>query len=191
MGAAGIHGSLILNVSLKAKHSGWCFEAAGHWGHLLSQGRQTHFHRGPLQPHGFLQRAEIILGLCKCNYSLTVKELKLHSALWRHPRGWCGPWWTWVYMDVLYVDVHMLQMHLCVECQQVAARGRLWHRSDLCRIMPALRALSLHGLGWPVYPMHPNLGFPASALLMFVAGWLFAVGAVLCFVGIRSVSGLY
>ena len=131
MGAAGIHGSLILNVSLKAKHSGWCFEAAGHWGHLLSQGRQTHFHRGPLQPHGFLQRAEIILGLCKCNYSLTVKELKLHSALWRHPRGWCGPWWTWVYMGVLYVDVHMLQMRLCVECQQVAARGRLWHRSDV------------------------------------------------------------
>ena len=26
-------------------------------------------------------RAEIILGLYKCNYSLTVKELKLHSTL--------------------------------------------------------------------------------------------------------------
>ena len=27
-----------------------------------------------------LQKAEIILGLYKCNYSLIVKELKLHSA---------------------------------------------------------------------------------------------------------------
>ena len=26
---------------------------------------------------------KVILGLYKCNYSLTVKELKLHSALWR------------------------------------------------------------------------------------------------------------
>ena len=23
--------------------------------------------------------------------------LKLHSALWRQPRGWCGPWWKWVW----------------------------------------------------------------------------------------------
>ena len=37
------------------------------------------------------------LGLCKWNYSLTVKELKLHSALWRRPRGWCGPQWKWVW----------------------------------------------------------------------------------------------
>ena len=40
----------------------------------------THFHRGPHQPHGCLQRAEMILGLCKCDYSLTVKELRLHCA---------------------------------------------------------------------------------------------------------------
>ena len=33
------------------------------------QGCQTHFHWGPHQPHGCLQRAEIILGLYKCNYS--------------------------------------------------------------------------------------------------------------------------
>ena len=55
---------------------------------------QTHLHRGPRQPRGCLQRAEIIFGLYKCNYSLTVKELKLHSALWRQPWGWCDPQWN-------------------------------------------------------------------------------------------------
>ena len=44
---------------------------------VLKQGCQTYFHRGPHQPHGCLQRVEITLGLYKCNYSLTVKELKL------------------------------------------------------------------------------------------------------------------
>ena len=47
----------------------------------LMQGCQAHFHRGPHQPRDCLQRVEIILGLYECNYSLTVKELKLHSAL--------------------------------------------------------------------------------------------------------------
>ena len=46
----------------------------------LIQGCQTHFHRGPHQLGSCLQRAKIILGLYKCNYSLTLKELKLHSA---------------------------------------------------------------------------------------------------------------
>ena len=50
-------------------------------GYCLAQGCQTHFHRGSHQPHGYLQTAEITLGLYKCNYSLTVKKLKLHSAL--------------------------------------------------------------------------------------------------------------
>ena len=58
---------------------------------------QTHFHWGPHQPCGCLQRAKIILGLYKCNYSLTVKEFKLHSALWRQSQGWCGPRWEWVW----------------------------------------------------------------------------------------------
>ena len=49
--------------------------------YLLYQGCQTHFHRGPHQPRSYLQRAEIILEQYKCNYSLTVKELKLHLAL--------------------------------------------------------------------------------------------------------------
>ena len=40
----------------------------------LKQRCQTHFHRGPHQPHGCLQRAECNLGLYKCNYSLTVKQ---------------------------------------------------------------------------------------------------------------------
>ena len=40
----------------------------------LEQGCQTHFHQGPHQTRDCLQRAEIILGLYKCNYSLTVKE---------------------------------------------------------------------------------------------------------------------
>ena len=62
----------------------------------LEQGSQAHFHWGPHQPCGGLQRAKIILGLYKCNYSLTVKELKLHPALWRQPQSWCGPWWKWV-----------------------------------------------------------------------------------------------
>ena len=48
---------------------------------LIEQQYQTHFHCGPHQPHSCLQRAKIILGLYKCKYSLTVKELKLHSAL--------------------------------------------------------------------------------------------------------------
>ena len=47
---------------------------------------------------GYLQRAEIILGLYKCNYSLTVEELKLHSALWRQPQDWWGPWWKWIWV---------------------------------------------------------------------------------------------
>ena len=47
----------------------------------LIQGCQTHFYWGPHQPHSCLQRAKIILGLYKCNYSLTVMELKLHSAI--------------------------------------------------------------------------------------------------------------
>ena len=46
----------------------------------IEQGCQTHFCRGPHQLCSCLQRAEIILGLYKCNYSLTVKELKLRSA---------------------------------------------------------------------------------------------------------------
>ena len=41
--------------------------------------------------------SEIILGIYKCNYSLTVKELKLHSAFWRQIWGWCGPQWKWVW----------------------------------------------------------------------------------------------
>ena len=44
----------------------------------LSQGCQTHFHWRPHQPRSCLQRAEIILGPYKCNYSLIVKGLKLH-----------------------------------------------------------------------------------------------------------------
>ena len=27
--------------------------------------------------------------------------LKWHSALWRQPRGWCGPWWKWVWHPCL------------------------------------------------------------------------------------------
>ena len=42
----------------------------------LGQGGQTHFHQGPPQPCSCLQRADIILGLHKCNCSLTRgKEL--------------------------------------------------------------------------------------------------------------------
>ena len=39
------------------------------------------FSKGTHQPRVCLQRAKIILGVYKCNYSLTVKELKLHLAL--------------------------------------------------------------------------------------------------------------
>ena len=42
-------------------------------------GASNSFSLRPHQPHVCLQRAEIILGLYKCNYSLTVKQLKLHS----------------------------------------------------------------------------------------------------------------
>ena len=59
--------------------------------HSVEQGCQTHFHLGPHQPCGCLQRAEIILGLYKCNYSLTVKESKLHSALCRQLQGLIWP----------------------------------------------------------------------------------------------------
>ena len=45
----------------------------------------------------FLQRAKIILGLYKYNYSLTVKELKLHLALWRQSRGWYVSQWKLVW----------------------------------------------------------------------------------------------
>ena len=38
-------------------------------------GVSNSFSGGPNQLSGCLQRAEIILGLYKCNYSLTVKEL--------------------------------------------------------------------------------------------------------------------
>ena len=60
-------------------------------GHSL----HTHFQWGLHQPCGCLQRVKIILELYKCNYSLTVKGLKLHLALQRQPRGWCGPGWKW------------------------------------------------------------------------------------------------
>ena len=46
--------------------------------YMVMQGCQTHFHWGPHQPCSCLQRAEIILGPYKCNYSLIVKGLKLH-----------------------------------------------------------------------------------------------------------------
>ena len=29
--------------------------------------------------------------------SLRNKVLKLHSAVWRQPWGWCGLWWKWVW----------------------------------------------------------------------------------------------
>ena len=48
--------------------------------YTLEQGCQTYFPQGPHRPRCCFQRAEIILGLYKCNYSLTVKELKLHSG---------------------------------------------------------------------------------------------------------------
>ena len=63
----------------------------------LKQGCPINFHWGPHQPCSCLQRAEVILGLYKCNCSLTVEELKLYSALWRQPQGWCGPQWKWVW----------------------------------------------------------------------------------------------
>ena len=69
----------------------------------LGQGCQTHFHWGPHRPHNCLQRTKIISGLYKCNCSLTAKELKLHLALWRQPRGWCGPRWKWVWHPWLRV----------------------------------------------------------------------------------------
>ena len=43
-------------------------------------GRQAPVHQGPHQPRGCPERAEIILGLYKCNYPLAVKEVKLHLA---------------------------------------------------------------------------------------------------------------
>ena len=67
----------LTNHSLKS--SDFC--VGGNPTESLGQGCQTHFYWGPHLPRGCLQRVEIILGLYKCNYSLTVKELKLHSAL--------------------------------------------------------------------------------------------------------------
>ena len=63
----------------------------------LGQGCPTNSHWGPHQPLGCLQRVKIILGLYKSNCSLTLKELKLHSALWKQPRGWSGPQWKRVW----------------------------------------------------------------------------------------------
>ena len=40
----------------------------------LYQGCQTHFHGGPYQPCVAFKRLNVILGLYKCNYSLTVKR---------------------------------------------------------------------------------------------------------------------
>ena len=68
------------------------FQKSHWWGvHQIfqypDQGCQTHFHWEPHQPRGCLQRAEIIVGLYKCNCSLTVTELKLHLALRKQQRG--------------------------------------------------------------------------------------------------------
>ena len=82
----------------------------------LEQGCQTHFHQGPHQPHGCLQRSKIILGLYKCNYSLTVKELKWHSVLWRQPWGWCGLQWKGVWQAAGHISRLMTLFHL--QCQQ-------------------------------------------------------------------------
>ena len=46
---------------------------------LLRQGRQTHFYRGHFSLTVAFKGLNVILGLYECNYSLTVKELKLHS----------------------------------------------------------------------------------------------------------------
>ena len=67
----------------------------------MDQGCQTHFHRRPGQPPGCLQRADVILGLYKCNYSRTRgKELSAASGE-KQGAGWikqggggqpaCGP----------------------------------------------------------------------------------------------------
>ena len=40
----------------------------------LDQGCQTHFHWGPHQPRSCFKGPNIILGLYKCNYFLTVKQ---------------------------------------------------------------------------------------------------------------------
>ena len=63
----------------------------------LQQECQSHIHQGPHQPRGCLQSAKIISGLYKCNFSLTVEELKLHLAFWRQPWRWCSTRWKWVW----------------------------------------------------------------------------------------------
>ena len=46
------------------------------------------------------------LPLVKGSYMYTV--LKLHSALWRQPRGWCGPQRKWVWHPVYTKGIHLL-----------------------------------------------------------------------------------
>ena len=105
---------------------------------------QTHFHWRPYQSHGWLQKAEVILRLYKCNYSLTIKELKLHSALWRQPQGWCDPQWKWVWhpcpvrMNYWFINVDGAQFRQLVdiwslECCLIGIHGwslrlKSWHQ---------------------------------------------------------------
>ena len=112
---------------------------------ILEQGCQTHFYPGPHQPQDCLQRAEIILGLYKCNYSLTVKELKLHSALWRQPRGWCGPQWKWVDTPALEEICKML----CYSCV-------CWFSILFCCLYVVLIHVSVFN---PKLPEHTNRNY--------------------------------
>ena len=41
------------------------------------------------------RQCRALASVLRSSYIYTV--LKLHSALWRRPQGWCGPQWNWVW----------------------------------------------------------------------------------------------
>ena len=67
----------------------------------LDQSCQTHFHRGPRQPRGCLQRAECRAPCPYLRSSYIYTVLKLHWAFSGWPRGWCDPRWRWVWHPCL------------------------------------------------------------------------------------------
>ena len=59
----------------------------------------------------------------RSSYIYTV--LKLHLALWRQPRGWCGPWWQWIWLTCT-MPMNWIQALRRAE----RGRGGLWFMGE-------------------------------------------------------------
>ena len=94
----------------------------------------------------------VILGLYKCNYSLTVKELKLHWALWRQPWGWYGPQWKWFWHPSLK-NIYYFPGYYALEFVPFLTLGTLFCLIPPLQLLcwnpvPSLLSVKLPSLPW-------------------------------------------